>query len=280
MRAAAMFNLLLLTLALLAPAIASAETLVPAEHHEWGKFRAGAWKHVRVTREELDAKGAVLRTSVTETTTTLISVSDRSVTLRVDTIIEIAGRQFAKQPQLVTQGFGGEVEGKSVPAKTVGTQSITIAGQQMDSEIRTATVRDNVCQWTSRVYYCRNTAPYVLRREIHSTDVVNDAAKYQTTVEVVAMNQKIDVKGEEKLASKIETVHTTPKSKTTTTEFRCEEVPGGYVSHTSQQIDAEGHIVARSKLELVDYYVPPKEGPARVEYRQIWPRWYHRRWGY
>jgi hypothetical protein len=278
-RAIAVYCRLLAIFALAAPLAANGETLVPARHHEWGKFRPGSWKHVRVTREDVDFQGKVISTSVTETTTTLISVNERSVTLRVDTIVEIAGRQFAKQPQLVTQGFGGETEGNAVPAKTVGTQSLSIDGRQLDSEIRTVSFRDNVCQWSSRVYYCENTAPYVLRREISSTDVVNDAAKYETTVDVVAIDQPIDVKGEAKKASQIRTVHTTPKSKTITLEHRCEDVPGGYVSHTSEQLDSDGQLVARSKLELVDYYVRPKDENTRVEYRQVWPRWYYRRWG-
>ena len=274
-----MFRLFLLATALFAPVVVQGETLVPVQHHEWGKFRPGAWKHVRITREDLDAQGKVISTSVIETTTTLISVSDRSVTLRVDTIVEIAGRQFAKQPQLVTQGFGGELEGKTVPSKTVGTQSINIAGQQLDSEIRTATVSDNACQWTSRVYYCKNTAPYVLRRETSSTDVASDAAKYETKVDVLAIDERIEVKDVVKKASQIRTVHTTPKSKTITIEYRCEEIPGGYVSHTSEQFDGTGRVVGRSKLELIDFYVPPRDGRARVEYRQVWPRWYYRRWG-
>jgi hypothetical protein len=266
-------------LALAAPAAVHSETLVPAQHHEWGKFRPGAWKHVRVTRQDLNPQGKVVSTSITETTTTLISVGKRSVTLRVDTLVEINGRQFAKQPQLITQGFGGESDGKTAPTKTVGTQSISIAGQQLDSEIRTTTVTDNACQWTSRVYYCRNTAPYVLKREISSTDVVNDASQYKTEVEVVAIDEEIEVNDVMKKASKIRTVHTTPKSKTVTTEYRCEDVPGGFVSHTSEQLDGEGRAVSRSTLKLIDYYVPPKNGPAAVEYREVWPRWYYRRWG-
>lgn len=274
-----MFCCLLVASVLTASATVHGETLVPAEHHEWGKFRPGAWKHVRMTREDLDGQGKVVSTSVTETTTTLIAVNNRSVTLRVDTIVEISGRQFAKQPQLVTQGFGGELEGKTVPVKTVGTQNIEIAGRQLNSEVRTATMSDNACQWTSRVYYCKNTAPYVLKREISSTDTANDAAKYETQVDVLSIDDSIEVKGEVKKASQIRTVHTTPKSKTITLEFRCEDVPGGYVSHKSEQFNVEGKIVGRSTLELVDYYVPTSEGRARVEYRQVWPRWYYRRWG-
>lgn len=269
-----------LLLAGVAPAIARGETLVPAEHHEWARFRPGAWKHVRVKREDFDASGKTISTSVTETTTTLIAVSACSVTLRVDTIVEMGGRQFAKQPQLVTQGLGGETDGGSAPVKTGGMQSISVAGRQLDSEVRTATVRDNSCQWTSRVFYSKSVAPYVLRRVTSSTDTINDAAKYETTVDVIAIDKPIDVKGVVKKASQIRTVHTTPKSKTVTLEYRCEDVPGGYVSHTSEQTDSEGHVVGRSTLELIDYQIPSAtDGPARVEYRQVWPRWYYRRWG-
>lgn len=272
------YAILVLGLLLIASPV-GAEALVPREHHEWGRFRPGAWKHVRLVREDLDENGRVVSTNTTDTTTTLISVDDDSATLRVDTIVEVAGRQFAKQPQIVTQGFGGEVKGQPVSVKSLGKDRITIDGRQLQSEVRAATVKGDSCQWTTRIHYCRDVAPYVMRREINSTDVEKDETKYETEVEVIAIDMPWRVMGEVKSTSHIRTTHITPKGKTITLEVRSEDVPGGYVAHTSKELDKEGRVIGRSTLELIDYYVPARDGPARVQYRRVWPRWYHRHWG-
>jgi hypothetical protein len=41
-------------------------------------------------------------------------------------------------------------------------------------------------------------------------------------------------------------------------------VPGGIVAHSSKELDADGHLIRRSTLEVVDYGLEPD--------RRIFPR--------
>jgi hypothetical protein len=260
---------------------AKAETPVPREHHEWAKFPPGSWKRVRLTSEKLDERGNVVSTSTTETTTTLLSVSDDCVNLRVQTQVEVGGKQFSKEPQLVTQGFSGDLEQSPRKDRRLmqrgGRDRIKIDGRDLESEIRTVTIIGQTCQWTSRIYYCGDVAPYVLRRETRSQDIQLKKTNYETQVEVVAVDMPQEVKGVIKPASHIRTVHSTPKGKTVTLEIRCEDVPGGFVAHTGKELDAAGNVIGRSKLELLDYNIAPANASAQNINRPVRQRWFRRR---
>ena len=70
------------------------EGTIPREQHPWVQFKIGSWKRVKTITETLDAKGAVVSTSVTETTTKLVDVDDEGYTLRIDAVVEVAGKKF------------------------------------------------------------------------------------------------------------------------------------------------------------------------------------------
>ena len=57
---------------MLAAPAAAQDVAYPREHHPWGRFPAGSWKHVRTTSETLDDKGQLANTTRTDTRTTLI----------------------------------------------------------------------------------------------------------------------------------------------------------------------------------------------------------------
>ena len=248
---------------LLAGSILSADdALVPREHHEWGRFPMGAWKKVRVVNEKLDGEGNVTSTSSNEVKTTVVAVHNNSVELRIENVIEVGGKQFNKQPQIVKQGFEGQVnppESGERLVKLDGKDRIVIDGKTVESEVKTITVRRESCRWTSRIYYSQNVAPYVLRREISAQDPAGGRTQYHTSVEVTALDMPHEVGGVIRPTSHVKTTTTTAKGKTITLEVRCEDVPGGFISHTSKQLDSEGRLVGRSTLQLLEYYVPKRQ---------------------
>lgn len=255
------------------------DAVFPREHHEWGRFPLGSWKKVRVVTEKVDGEGKVVSSSSNEVTTTVVAVHDRSVELRVESVVEVAGKQFNKQPQIVTQGFEGQVnaapESGERMVKSDGKSSVVIDGQKVESEVKTVTVRRDTCRWTSRTYYSHNIAPYVLRREISAHDPSGGQTQYQTSVEVTAIDMPHEVSGVIRPTSHVRTTTTTPKGKTVTLEVRCEDVPGGFISHTSKELDSQGRLIGRSTLQLLEYHVPEQQ-PSRVMQR-TW-RW-NSRWG-
>mgnify|MGYP007059395758 CR=1 FL=1 len=282
LRAAAQFYLLsfAITLCGFSTDLRAPEALIPREHHEWGRFPVGSWKKVRLVTEKLNDQGHPVSRNSSETTTTVVGIDRSSVQLRVETVVDLAGKQFPKQPQLLTQGFAGEVnpdpQNIERVVRRVGPDDIVIDGQRMQSEVQSISVVQPRCRWFSRIHYNRNVAPYVLRREINAYDPNGGQPQYQTTVEVTALDMPHEIGGVVRPTSHVRTVHTTPTGKTITEEVRCENVPGGFISHTSKQLDAEGRQIGRSTLELVEYHVPQQTRP--VEPRRTFGRWQKWRW--
>ena len=85
---------------ILLSSLAFGETLIPRQHHEWGRFPVGSWKKVRLVTEKLDRTGQVISSNISVTTTTVVAVHRVAVELRLETVVEVAGKQFPKERYL------------------------------------------------------------------------------------------------------------------------------------------------------------------------------------
>ena len=248
------------------------DTFVPRAHHEWGRYNPGAWKRVRVVTETLDENGAVVSTGTTETTTSLIAVTDRTATLQIDVTVEIAGKRFDKQPRIIKQDFSGHVKGASATVQKLDAGSVTVDGRKIPTAVRQVTVGTGQAKWISKIHYSGRVAPYVLRRETVSTDPNDGAGNYRTTVEVIALDMPQRVLAEIKTASHLKTVHRSAKGTTITLEVRCEDVPGGVVTHGSKQLDAAGKLLSRSTLEMINYGIDENRTGRQRRFHRDRPR--------
>ncbi len=248
------------TLVAFAPGPANAqETILPKEHHEWGRFDKGAWKRVRVISEMLDENGAIAGISETETTITLLNVSDEGVTLRVEETVKIAGERFDKQPRTFQQGFFGEIPTADVSVKKIRDSSLTIDGLKIPVAVLRIVAEDDTTRWTRTIQYSNRIAPYVLHQETTSLDIERDVTNYQTVAWVLSLGMPCKIKAEMKTASYVKTVYKDAKTKTITMEIRSKDVPGGVVSHASKQLDEAGKVVRRTTLELINYGLEPEK---------------------
>ncbi len=255
------------------PALCSAQNEYdPKIHHRWARFDVGAWSRVREVAETFDEDSKLIGTSVTETTATLKSVDRESVTLNTNVTVEIAGRKFDSQPELVTKNFHGADNGDEVKIEDVGGGTVTIGDKRIACRIRRVTVNGSSEKRVTTIYFHDEIAPYELRRETVSTDLEKKTVNYETEVEVIAVNLPYKVLTEINTVSFVRTVYTSDNKKKTTLEVYCPRVPGGVVAHWSTEFDDEGRVVLRSILELADYgFTPPEEGPDRTG-RAILPR--------
>lgn len=222
-------------------------------HHPWGRFEPGAWKLVREVTESLDAQGAVVGASTTETKTTLMDIDDQGVTLEVAVVVEVAGKRFAKEPQLVRQGFHGEVLNDQLRVKEPQASQVTIEGQKLSCRNQQVEIDGPSGKTVVGVWYSDTVEPFILRREASTTSPDGAQVLSQTTTEVVALAMPWKVLAEMKSAALIRTVHRHAKGVTTTWAFASADVPGGIVSHTSKETDESGRLIRRSTLELIDY---------------------------
>lgn len=258
---------------LLASPCAAQETELTAQQHPWGRFPAGSWRSVRVVTETLDEKGQVAGITKTETRTTLVAADTRGYSLKSETTVEVAGKQFMSQPQVVKHGYYGEPDGQTVAVKKLGPAELEIDGRKVASDVRQATFESDGVKRVSTIHFSSDVSPYQLRRET-VTEAATEDQRSTTLVETIALDMPQKVHGQVRPAAFLKTTRKSPQGTKVTVEIHCDEVPGGVVSHSANETDASGRVIRRSTLELIDYEIgghPPSADPV-VRRRPVNPR--------
>jgi len=219
----------------------------------WGNFKPGAWQQVRIVVESLDSKGNVTSTTTTDRTTTLVGVDPQSVTLELAVTAEVAGKRFDAPIQFVTQGCHGEPTGQMTEVRELEPTPSTIEGKTIVCRVREYQISDQDQRRRVVVYYNRDVEPVVLRRRSESRSKDGNRQIVETSVDVISLNTPHKVKDQVVPSSAVRTVQKTDSTKISTVSVLVSEVPGGVVSSKSEERDAEGHIVRRTTLELVDW---------------------------
>lgn len=221
---------------------------------EWEGFDVHSWKQVRVIREAFDDRGEVASSSTADTRTTLIAVDDQGFTLQAEVTVELAGKRFTEQPRVVWYGHHGQGKGRSVTAEKVAVEPVEINGRKYDTDVFKIAIREGTLERQTSAH-CSDVFPYVLRKRSTLADPAQPAAREQDrlTVDVVAVDLPFRVLSELKSASYVRTTLRRSDAQTVTLEVHCQDVPGQVVAHWSTTTNAEGRLVERSTLELVDF---------------------------
>jgi hypothetical protein len=223
------------------------------DRHAWAQFGIGSWKQVRVYTETLGETGEVESVSVAETKTTLDKADEKGFSLRVEVTVEVAGKRFQAAPLFVAYGYHGELQGQTVEVTQLGSGHAEICGRKYATGSRRIVINSDTAQSTSTVEYSDTVAPYFLKRTTESIDNETKTPSYHSVVEVVAVDMPEKVLTEVKSAAHVKTIEMYGNGTSKVTlEVHCDSVPGGVVSHTSRQLDANKKIT-RSTLELIDY---------------------------
>lgn len=240
-----------------------AEDVSMRAFHPWGRFQPGAWKMVRVVTETLDERGVAVSTTTHDTRTVLQAVDDDSVTLEAVVTIEVAGKRFENEPQIVRQPLHSEQAAAQLRLKSAGEGSVTIEGRTIPCRLARMEFDGPAAgqKTVTTVYLSANVAPNVLRRESITADAEGRQVA-QSLVEVIALNTPWKVLGETKDASLVRTTLRNGKGAVVTYAFVSPDVPGGVIAHTSKELDRSGHITRRSTLELIDFGTECEEEPA------------------
>jgi hypothetical protein len=233
---------------------------ISAQCHPWGLFEPGAWKTVRVVVETLDDKGQVVGACSTSTKTTLIDVAEDGVTLEISSCMKVAGKRFEPEPQVVRQGFHGELLVPSLKQLPATNGDVTIEGKKIPCRIQKLEWNVPNGKTTATLYYSAGVAPYILKRECVTTDPEGEKELSQISVETISLSAPIQFRGEKRNGIKMKTVHHSPGGVVTTLADVLPDVPGGIVANTSNEQDSSGRFVRRSTLELIDYDTEPERG--------------------
>jgi|GEM_PF-1209973 hypothetical protein len=235
---------------------AAQEWLVSSQQHAWGRFKPGCWKTVRVITDILDGQGNVNSTTKTETTTTLLKKKGNSYTLEVEVTMEIGDRRIASEPKQIKRNFTINTDGK-IRIKPASKSTVTFNGHTLPVDVLNVTLEDTNGRRASTVHSSRDTPPFVFRRETVMVNNENEQL-YQTTVSVTEYGLAHKVLGETEMICTIHTVHRQDMRTITSDETYCADVPGGIISHRSEETNAAGQVMRRSTMELLDYGLSDK----------------------
>lgn len=259
-----------ITLLALAQELPAQERVVPQSRHAWGAFLPGSWKLVRVTSEQIDAAGKVTTSSTTETKSLLVAADATGYELQVDVQTAVSGKRFNSESRYTRQGYHGEKPGERMMVKPLADESLPLGGKNYRVHTAELEIGDQENRRTTVLRYADSTAPFVLSRRTVAYDRTKQKIS-DTSTRVVAIDVPDEVLGRRRLTWKTHTVHDYHSGRAVTDEVHSQEVPGGVVSHVSEEFDATGKLVRRSRLELLNYGVatkltppPPRRVPRRV----------------
>ena len=231
------------------------ETGVTAKLHPWGLFDPGAWKIVRVVTETLNDQGLVVSTCTTNSKTTLMDIDNDGVTLEIQACLEVAGKRFEPEPQIVKQGFHGELLTPGLKQKPPTDGEVTIEGRKIPCRVQRLECVVPNGKTATTLYYSTTVAPYILKREFVTTDPEGKNVLAETNVEAISLNMPLKIRGQQRNGIRMKSVHKNAKGAVTTWADVLPEVPGGVVGYNTKELDETGRLVRRSTLELIDYGV-------------------------
>ena len=230
-----------------------------AELNPWGKFELGAWKRIRVTAESFNEQGTLASTNVTESKITLDDLGEDSLTLEIQACDEIAGKRVERGPKMDKQGFHGETLSPNLKVQESAAGQVEIDDRKIPCQVLKLVSADASSQTVTSIYYSSKLDPHILKRESKTTDAEGKTVLSETTAVLLSLDMPHLIDGETHSAAHLKTVQKTPKGTVVTLAVLCPDVPGGIVSHSSKELDANGRIVRRSTLELLDYGSEPEK---------------------
>lgn len=259
MRSPALYSLIaMLLVGLLQGPGPAQETGISRRHHPWGWFEVGAWTRVRLVTQDFKENETLV--SITETKTTLKELSDDGVTLLVESVVEVSGKQLQIEPKTVKQGWHGELADRDVKVTHLGSGEVVIRNRRVPCKIQQNVVVGPTDKTTTKIYYSDTVEPFILKRESATTALEGNARLGETTVEVMDVDVPCRILASIRNTFHVKAVHTNSKGTTTTIAFTSTRVPGGLIRHDSKQFDREGRLTAQSSLELLDYGLEAEEG--------------------
>jgi hypothetical protein len=229
-----------------------------------------------VTTETLDENGQVANTSVTETKTSLEDVDAEGVTLRVEAVVEIAGKRLPAEPRTVRQSLRGDWSDGRATIRNGGLAQVTIEGKPILCRVEEAEIITPSSTTVTRTFYSRFVAPYILKRESKTTSPDGKNTIEETSFRVLSLDRPCKVVPHVRRAAWVEAVSTTPNGSTVTRAFTAIEIPGGVVCHTADELDPKGRVVRHSSLVLVDFGLAPEKEDSGISPRPRRARRAHR----
>ena len=225
------------------------------EHHAWARFDEHSWKTTKILTDLIDDAGNITSTVRVETTTRLLETELNRYVLEVDSTVQIGEQNVNRSNQKLKRDIN--TQGKGFAA-AVEKGTLKIGEKEFNVDIRVVTLNTKQGKRVSRVSFCKETTPRVLKRTTTYYDK-KSAPLYTTTSAVTEFDVKQDVLGDQKTVCRIVTTHKQNGTTTITDELYCADIPGGIISQKIIDKNADDQITRRTTLELTNYAIGEQE---------------------
>lgn len=229
---------------------------IERKFHAWGRFNVGASKHEKITTQSYDAEGNLETTSVTDKVTTLTAVENDSYTLKIETTVEVAGSQVQSTTTL-QRGFDDvEFSKPSKGTATVvaeGTANVLVDEQPIPAQVYHATSAGKIERTVTKLFYSQEP-PYLLKSETTRIPVAGGPPS-RTTFDVMSLEIPWKVGADLHSSAIARRIRRHPKGRAVEWSVIVSDIPGGIVAASTKEQDAQGNLLRRSVLELLDYEV-------------------------
>jgi hypothetical protein len=229
------------------------------ELHPWGKFEPGAWKRIHVVTEIFGEQDAVATTNLSDSKITLFDIDEDSLTLETQVCVEIAGKKFDSDPQLVKQGFHGETLSPNLKLVESAAGQLEVEDRKIPCQVLKLESANGTSKTSTTIYFSAVVAPNILKRESKTTDTEGKNVLSETTATLVSLDMPYQIQGQIRMVSHLKTVQKSPKGTVVTLAVLSPEIPGGIITLSSKELDANGRLVRRSTQELIDFGSEPEK---------------------
>jgi hypothetical protein len=155
-------------------------------------------------------------------------------------------------PQTLREGLGGEGSDASTFVD-LGEESVVVQGRTYRCNVQqTETVVDGRKRIV-KTWFAPHVAPYVLRRLITTRNASNDAVIGESQMDVVSLAVERRILARLRPVAEVRIVDRHDRGLTKASAYCCPEIPGGIVSQKAEEFDAEGKLLRRTNIELVDF---------------------------
>lgn len=238
-----------------------AGVVLSQRHHPWTRFEPGAWRTTELTTETLGVDGKVSSQTIITRLITLEALRNQRYSLREETVVDTRGRQVNGKPRVSWHNMFFDDESDAVAVELAKPEIILLNDQRITCRVLQARLTGSNQHKTARLFIDDVTSPYIFRREIHETQVSQDAGSPRRSVqEVIAVDMPYPYRGNVISTAHVRSVVTSSKGKIIRLSIVSDDVPGGVVAEWSKELDRDGRVLRRGYLELTDYgrKAPPK----------------------
>ncbi len=150
------------------PSIQSTKPLIswtiPNDQHAWTRFDLGAWRELQVRTESFDENGLLIGQTTSLRRETLVSKSLSDYRLRVESIVQVEGKQLPTAVQEVTLQLVNDSVVSPAAIRQLDTTTINRHGQAVPCTIWELETPIDQGKRLEQIYYSSEQSPHVLRR--------------------------------------------------------------------------------------------------------------------